>query len=114
MRVITEGHIQAGDAIVKTRTGPGALSVADTDALLYLPGPEQDKLRTAVRIPAPTPAGSSVPGHAVPAGRRPQPRPGPGSGAAGNQGHREDATVRSIYLAAADGSPLPPRGRGST
>ena len=25
MRVITEGHIQAGDAIIKTRTGPGAL-----------------------------------------------------------------------------------------
>ena len=38
MRVITEGRIQAGDPIVKTRTGPGALSVADTDALLYLPG----------------------------------------------------------------------------
>jgi len=30
MRVITEGHIQPGDAILKTRTGPGALSVADT------------------------------------------------------------------------------------
>ena len=38
MRVITEGRIRAGDQIVKTRTGPGALSVADTDALLYLPG----------------------------------------------------------------------------
>jgi MOSC domain-containing protein YiiM len=25
MRVITEGHIQAGDPIEKTRTGPGAL-----------------------------------------------------------------------------------------
>ena len=38
MRAITEGYIQPGDAIVKTRTGPGAVSVADTDALLYLPG----------------------------------------------------------------------------
>jgi hypothetical protein len=38
MRVLTEGHIQVGDRIVKTRTGPGALSVADADALLYLPG----------------------------------------------------------------------------
>jgi len=37
MRVITEGQIQAGDRIVKTRTGPGALTVADADALLYLP-----------------------------------------------------------------------------
>jgi hypothetical protein len=41
MRVITEGHIQAGDPVVKTRTGPGSLSVADTDALLSsaAPGP---------------------------------------------------------------------------
>src|SRR5689334_22402589 len=28
LRVITEGRIQAGDPIVKTRTGPGKLSVA--------------------------------------------------------------------------------------
>jgi MOSC domain-containing protein YiiM len=34
MRVITEGHISAGDEIIKTRTGPGQLSVADTDGLL--------------------------------------------------------------------------------
>ena len=43
MRVITEGRIQAGDAIIKTRTGPYALSVADTDALLYLPGRDPAK-----------------------------------------------------------------------
>src|SRR5581483_2177935 len=55
MRVITEGHIQAGDAIVKTRTGPGALSVADTDALLYLPGRDHAKLQLALRIPALSP-----------------------------------------------------------
>src|SRR6202453_263815 len=55
MRVITEGRIQAGDAIVKTRTGPGALSVADTDALLYLPGRDEQKLRVALRIPALSP-----------------------------------------------------------
>src|SRR5580693_4728888 len=55
MRVITEGRIQAGDAIVKTRTGPGALSVADTDALLYLPGHDERKLRVALQIPALSP-----------------------------------------------------------
>jgi ferredoxin-NADP reductase/MOSC domain-containing protein YiiM len=55
MRVITEGHIQGGDAIIKTRTGPGALSVADTDALLYLPGRDRAKLRTALEIPALSP-----------------------------------------------------------
>lgn len=54
-RVITEGEISAGDSIVKTATGPGALSVSDTDALLYLPGKDLEKLRTAVQIPALSP-----------------------------------------------------------
>jgi MOSC domain-containing protein YiiM len=31
MRVVREGHIQASDQIVKTKTGPHALSVTDTD-----------------------------------------------------------------------------------
>ena len=55
MRVITEGHIQAGDAIVKTRTGPHALSVADTDALLYLPGHDHAKLQRGRADPRPQP-----------------------------------------------------------
>jgi ferredoxin-NADP reductase/MOSC domain-containing protein YiiM len=54
-RVITEGEISAGDSIVKTATGPGALSVSDTDALLYLPDRDQEKLRLAVQIPAMSP-----------------------------------------------------------
>jgi ferredoxin-NADP reductase len=52
MRVLTEGHICAGDPIIKTRTGPGALSVADVDALLYLPGRHVAKLRLALQVPA--------------------------------------------------------------
>ncbi|MEV6171872.1 MOSC domain-containing protein [Streptomyces sp. NPDC051954] len=52
MRVIQEGNIQAGDPIIKTRSGPGALSVADTDALLYLPDREPAMLRRALNIPA--------------------------------------------------------------
>ena len=55
MRVITEGRIQGGDAIIKTSTGPGALSVADTDALLYLPDRDPAKLRAALQIPALSP-----------------------------------------------------------
>jgi ferredoxin-NADP reductase/MOSC domain-containing protein YiiM len=55
LRVITEGQVRAGDPIVRTRTGPGALSVADADALLYLPGKNPAKLRVAVRIPALSP-----------------------------------------------------------
>jgi ferredoxin-NADP reductase/MOSC domain-containing protein YiiM len=108
MRVIAEGHIQAGDAIVKTRTGPGALSVADTDALLYLPGPEQDKLRVAVQIPALSPGWQESFRDMLA-----QPAPPPGPAWPGfrelrvTKVAREDATVCSIYLAAADGSPLP-------
>src|SRR5262249_26254129 len=52
MRVLREGRIRAGDRVVKTSTGPGALSVAETDALLYLPGRDLAKLRVATRIPA--------------------------------------------------------------
>ena len=108
MRVITEGHIQAGDAIIKTRTGPGALSVADTDALLYLPGPEQGKLQTAVRIPALSPGWRQSFRDML---ARPAPPPTPAwPGFRKLRATRvtaEDATVRSIYLAAVDGSALP-------
>jgi len=55
MRVISEGFVQAGDTIIKTRTGPGELSVADTDALLYLPDRDAAKLRVALTIPALSP-----------------------------------------------------------
>ena len=78
MRVIAEGRIHAGDTIIKTRTGPGALSVADTDALLYLPGPEQVQLQSATRPSAP--AGTSRSGTCWPGRRRRQRRPGRGSG----------------------------------
>src|SRR5881392_1472566 len=36
-RVLEEGPVQAGDAIVKVADGPERLSVAQVDALLYLP-----------------------------------------------------------------------------
>jgi ferredoxin-NADP reductase/MOSC domain-containing protein YiiM len=55
MRVIREGVIQAGEPVIKTRAGPGALSVADTDALLYLPGHDPAKVRVALEIPALSP-----------------------------------------------------------
>ncbi|WP_113964888.1 MOSC and FAD-binding oxidoreductase domain-containing protein [Mycobacterium shimoidei] len=54
-RVITEGRVQAGDAIVLTRRGPRQLSVADVDALLYLPDRDVARLRQAVDIPALSP-----------------------------------------------------------
>lgn len=45
LRVITEGQVQAGDEIVRTHVGRHALSVADVDALLSLPGRDIERLR---------------------------------------------------------------------
>src|SRR6185312_15162929 len=38
LRVLTEGQVQAGDEIVKIADGPEGMTVAEMDALLYLPG----------------------------------------------------------------------------
>ncbi len=54
-RVLTEGRVQAGDAIVRTRAGIHGLSVAEVDALLYLPDRDMDKLRKIVDVPALSP-----------------------------------------------------------
>lgn len=51
-RVLEEGEVGAGDEIVKVGEGPERLSVAAADALLYLPGPTQEGLERALRIPA--------------------------------------------------------------
>ena len=113
MRVITEGHIQAGDPIVKTKTGPGALSVADTDALLYLPDRDERKLRTALRIPALSPGwqGSFRDLLSAADGTAPTPDPGPAWPGFRKlrvaQVVRETEQVSSIYLTAADGAALP-------
>jgi ferredoxin-NADP reductase/MOSC domain-containing protein YiiM len=111
MRVLREGRVRAGDRIVKTTDGPGALSVADTDALLYLPGRDRAKLRAAVRIPALSPGWQqSFRDLLAEDGGHP-------AGAPAWAGFRplrvskvvpESGTVSSIYLTAADGSPLPP------
>src|SRR3954467_4936596 len=54
-RVIEEGEIGAGDMIEKLADGPERLSVAETDALLYLPSPSRGGLERAARIPALSP-----------------------------------------------------------
>ena len=132
MRVISEGHIRAGDDIVRTRTGPGALSVADTDALLYLPDPDIAGLRLALQIPALSPgwqdsfrellaaAQHDRAAATGPAGTGPA-TTGPATMQPAWPGFRalrvmkvvkESATVSSIHLATADGSQLPPARAG--
>jgi ferredoxin-NADP reductase/MOSC domain-containing protein YiiM len=51
-RVLEEGEVAAGDEIVKVAGGPESLTVADVDALLYLPGKSRDLLERALRVPA--------------------------------------------------------------
>jgi ferredoxin-NADP reductase/MOSC domain-containing protein YiiM len=52
LRVLKEGEVGAGDEIVKIAEGPERLTVAECDALLYLPGATKEKLERALRIPA--------------------------------------------------------------
>jgi ferredoxin-NADP reductase/MOSC domain-containing protein YiiM/ferredoxin len=51
-RVLEEGEVGAGDEIVKVETGPERVSVAEINALLYLPGHPASGLERALRIPA--------------------------------------------------------------
>src|SRR6185312_1697994 len=51
-RVLQEGEVGAGDDIVKIADGPERITVAETDALLYLPGHSREQLEHALRIPA--------------------------------------------------------------
>lgn len=117
LRVITEGRVQAGDVITRTRRGPHELTVADIDALLYLPDRDRARLEAAVDIPALSPGwrqsfqdllddkqgdGSAAP----PIGTEP--------GWSGFRALRveavvpESSTIASVYLAARDGAALPP------
>jgi ferredoxin-NADP reductase/MOSC domain-containing protein YiiM len=54
-RVLTQGAVAAGQEIIKLASGPEAMTVAETDALLYLPGHPRQQLLRALRIPALSP-----------------------------------------------------------
>lgn len=51
-RVLEEGKVGAGDDIVKVADSPERITVAEIDALLYLPGHSRDQMERALRIPA--------------------------------------------------------------
>jgi ferredoxin-NADP reductase/MOSC domain-containing protein YiiM len=115
MRVIREGRIQAGDQITRTRNGPGALTVAETDALLYLPHRDHARLLDALKIPALSPGWQQSFRELAAGASGPAAEPPPVSVAAW-AGFRplrvakvvpESLNVSSIYLAATDGTPLP-------
>jgi ferredoxin-NADP reductase/MOSC domain-containing protein YiiM len=51
-RVLTEGPVEAGQEITRLASGPEGMTVAETDALLYLPGHPRQQVLRALRIPA--------------------------------------------------------------
>lgn len=107
-RVLTEGRVQAGDEIVLLARGRHELSVADIDALLYLPDPDVGLLRAALDQPALSPGwrqsfADLLAHHDTP----------PVAGWAGFRPLRvsatrhETPTILSIELESDDGRPLP-------
>jgi len=119
-RVLQEGEVGAGDAIVKVADGPERMTVAEINALLYLPDHSSQQLERALHIPALSTGwrasfqalfeqetnGSSVKGN-------------PGLAAGGgtpawtgfrplrvSRIDRESASIISLLLVPADGRPL--------
>jgi len=120
-RVLREGTVQAGDDIVLVTRGPEAMTVADVDALLYLPGHSHHQISRALLIPALSP-GWKVSFEAILS-------QGAGLDATGNAGltpvspppawagfrplnvtdiEPESESVISVYLADPDGTGVPP------
>ena len=121
MRVVTEGYVEAGDLIVRTAAGPGRLSVADTDALLYLPDRDIEKVRTALTIPALSPGWRDSFQDLLATADNGASAARPIVAEPGWIGFRrlrvtrvvaETDTVHSVCLQADDGEPLPPARAG--
>jgi ferredoxin-NADP reductase/MOSC domain-containing protein YiiM len=120
-RVLEEGDVGAGDEIVKVADGPQQMSVAEIDALLYLPGNTPKQLERSLQIPALSKGwqdslrailrqktsgspGPGNPGLAPPSGPPPA---WPGFRPLKVSGiHRESVSVVSLTLTPTDGLPL--------
>ena len=121
-RVLTEGAVQAGDEIIKLASGPEGMTVAEVDALLYLPGHPRQQVLRALRIPAlsegwkasfreiadPSPERAGAGGNSGLTEASPPPawpgfRPLTVTGIS-----QESGTVLSVQLAGPDGANVPP------
>lgn len=107
-RVITEGHVCAGDEIVRTVRGRHQLSIAEVDALLYLPDPDIERVGAAADLAALSPGWhQSFVDMLTP----PQQPTAPGWDGFRTlrvtRTHRESPDVLSIHLDADDQSALP-------
>ena len=120
-RVIEEGDVGADDRIERISAGPGRMSVAEIDALLYLGDHPREALTKALQIPALSPGWQTSMRALLEADRQ-----GCRSGNAGltndagpplawpgfrslevTAARRESDDVRSFELRAPDGTPLP-------
>jgi ferredoxin-NADP reductase/MOSC domain-containing protein YiiM len=119
LRVIAEGRVDAGQDIVKIGAGPGRMSVAEIDALLYLPEHPREQLARALQISALSPGWQesfraldrqrTAGGNSGLSAEAAVPPPA-WSGFRAlrvSEVHRESRSVVSFWLAAADGRPLP-------
>ena len=117
-RVLQEGEIGAGDAIEKIADGPGRMTVAGIDRLLYTPDRPIEALRRAVQIPALSPGWQTSMARLLNDALASDGGPDAGRAAAAPTwtGMRrlqivgisgESADVRSFELAAEDGAQLP-------
>jgi ferredoxin-NADP reductase/MOSC domain-containing protein YiiM len=59
MRVLREGVVEAGAQIIKVWADPEGMTVADVDALLYLPGHDRAEVAHALRVAALSPGWQS-------------------------------------------------------
>jgi ferredoxin-NADP reductase/ferredoxin len=120
LRVLREGAVQAGDEIVRVGTNSERMTVADIDALLYLPGHDRDEIARALRITALSPGWQSSfhslldtdPGLTGNAGLVDAAAVHPVSWPGFRRLRvvdtvRETDTVLSLRLASTDGEPLP-------
>ncbi len=125
-RVLQEGEVGAGDDIVKIADGPEKITVADTDALLYLPGASREQLQRVLRIPALSKgwqssfqamlqqdsSSNTAPGNPGLANEEQAPAwPGFRQMRVARI-HKESASVTSFVLSPVDGQPLPVFGAG--
>ncbi|MFC6594419.1 MOSC domain-containing protein [Kitasatospora paranensis] len=128
LRVLTEGEVEAGQEIVKLSDGPGRMTVAEVDGLLYLPERPRDRIARALGIDALSPGWQSSfralleqPDHAPGAAGNPGLNPEGADPRPAWDGFRpltvtavaaESDSIVSLCLADPDGRPLPPAAPG--
>ncbi|GAA1222527.1 MOSC and FAD-binding oxidoreductase domain-containing protein [Kitasatospora nipponensis] len=125
LRVLTEGEVAAGEEVVKIASGPAGVTVAEVDALLYLPGHPRSAITRALGAPALSPGWRASFQALLDQG---SPEPGTSAGNAGlsppagpppawrgfrplrvTRVRRESPSVLSLWLADAGAAPLPAR-----